>query len=321
MALMLLSIRVFFISIGVLSLALFLKLCVPLVTEFSARQALIWLLSWLKPPYLYFIINGIIIIIAASSRFHKNREEDYPEQVFVPAKMSTNPVPEFGYSEQVSTVIRSDFHLTSAADDDFVYEQSEAEEESRTFEDKSIVVLNGSADVDEEEALPISRSAWVLPKRGDQPEIPEILLPAEKISAPFGHREPVKAIPEGGKASKVSKPQRHETLENTWKAITDGRAMLLTGHLEKSDAWENHGRRSSFDVEDPPLVKKSETFTDRTNYETPPATESPVEPRKEPSVSQDELNRRVEAFIKKVNEEMRLQREESLNHHKAMVDR
>ncbi|KAF5728947.1 hypothetical protein HS088_TW21G01103 [Tripterygium wilfordii] len=323
MAPLLPSIRVFFISTGVLSLALLLKFSVPLMTEFSAHQAWSSFLSWLKPPYLYFVINGIIITIAASSRFHKNNEENQPEQLPVPVKMSTNPVPDFGYAEKVTAVIRSDFHLASAADDFFLYEQREAEEETEACEDKSVVVLNGSEDVDDEEAFLISRSAWIPPKRRDEPEIPDIISPAEKplVSARFGHRKPVKASPEGGRALKVSKPKRHETLENTWKTITEGRAMPLTRHLKKSDTWENHGRHINVDTEDPPQVKKSETFKDRTNYQMPPETPSPVKLRKEPSLSQDELNRRVEAFIRKFNEEMRLQREESLNHYKAMVGR
>ncbi|GKV45258.1 hypothetical protein SLEP1_g52367 [Rubroshorea leprosula] len=119
----------------------------------------------------------------------------------------------------------------------------------------------------------------------------------------------------------VAKPKRHETMENTWKMITEKKAMPLSRHLKKSetfkDTWENQVIVDSL-AEPSPVVKKSETFKDRTNFQlsTAQVSSSPasvLKQRKEPSLSQDELNRRVEAFIKKFNEEMRLQRQESLN--------
>jgi hypothetical protein len=135
----------------------------------------------------------------------------------------------------------------------------------------------------------------------------------------------------GGRALRVAKPKRHETLENTWKAITEGRAMPLSRHV-RNNTWENHGRGI---VVESLLVKKSETFKDRTTNEisssspgagagatsTTTATTTTTRLRKEPSLSQDELNRRVEAFINKFNEEMRLQRQESLNRYKEMINR
>lgn len=123
----------------------------------------------------------------------------------------------------------------------------------------------------------------------------------------------------GGRALSVAKPKRHETMENTWKAITEGRAMPLSRHMKKSETWENHGREINVDSLDPSPVKKSETFKDRTNQ--PTSSPGSAKLRKEPSLSQDELNRRVEAFIKNFNEEMRLQRQESLNQYADMINR
>ena len=124
----------------------------------------------------------------------------------------------------------------------------------------------------------------------------------------------------------VSKPKRQETLENTWKTITEGRSMPLTRHLKKSDTWDSHVRRNptlndeNDNTTTPPTqkMKKSETFSDNSSLSPSPGS---GRLRREPSLSQDELNRRVEAFINKFNEEMRLQRQESLNQYQEMIRR
>nr|GEY58836.1 ribonuclease H-like domain-containing protein [Tanacetum cinerariifolium] len=104
---------------------------------------------------------------------------------------------------------------------------------------------------------------------------------------------------------RVSNPKKHETLESTWKTITDGRHIPLNRHLKKSDTFENYNQHElKLDYN---AMKKLETFNDRTYCEL-----ASRKLRKEGSPSQDELNRRVEAFIKKFNDEMRLQRQESL---------
>ena len=63
-------------------------------------------------------------------------------------------------------------------------------------------------------------------------------------------------------------------------------------------------------------MRKAETFNDPVAA-VAGAGERKV--RREPSLGQDELNRRVEAFINKFNMEMRLQRQESLKHYSEMV--
>ncbi|KAB2060493.1 hypothetical protein ES319_A10G022400v1 [Gossypium barbadense] len=320
-----LSLKVLLISSGVLSIALGLKLSVPLVMEFSVSQApLLWstFRSWLKPPYLYFVINGIIITIVASSRFHQNNGENEKTEELMQqqprSKILVEKRPDLEYEMKSSL----DFDAVETV----VYEQKEIVQEVKTtvFEAETNVTVVD--DGDGGDVFAISKSEWNPPRRMDLSEIPlDVLFPVEKppASSRFGHRKPVKANPEGGRALKVAKPKRHETLENTWKMITEGRAMPLTRHLKKSDTFENHGREINVEtMADSPLVKKSETFRDRTNYQLPPSS-SPASGklRKEPSLSQDELNRRVEAFIKKFNEEMRLQRQESLNQYMEMVNR
>uniref|UniRef100_A0A0V0HJM2 Putative ovule protein n=1 Tax=Solanum chacoense TaxID=4108 RepID=A0A0V0HJM2_SOLCH len=119
------------------------------------------------------------------------------------------------------------------------------------------------------------------------------------VSSRFSHRKPLmRTSPEGVKSLRVARVKRQETLESTWKKIMEGRHVPLTRHLNKVDTWQHQNQNRG--------------------------SESPVQNIKkalEPSPSQDELNRRVEAFIKKFNEEMRLQREQSLQQYMEMINR
>lgn len=168
----------------------------------------------------------------------------------------------------------------------------------------------------------------------DGSNLPEMKAKEKQlVGSRFGHNRklPLKANPEGARALRVLKPKKHETMESTWKMITEGRHMPLTRHLNKSDTFQSRNESSNV-TNNRKAVKKSETFKDRTNYENEnqhlsPSSSSNLSPatsgklKKEGSLSQDELNRRVEAFIKKFNDDMRLQRQESLNQYMEMVNR
>ncbi|KAM7525134.1 hypothetical protein LguiA_015036 [Lonicera macranthoides] len=297
-----LSLKFLSVSTAFLSIAMAMKLSIPLIIHFTIHQIpSIWstLIYFLKPPYLYVLVNFIIITIAASSFLHQKLDDD----------------------DQSERLLNSDNFPSDIVilDSPAVYES-----EPRVLEVKSATVDSVAVVCDGDDGYEISRSTWTPPQSINSPDAQkENRSPVNEkplVSSRFAHRKPLKASPEGGKALRVAKPKRQETLENTWKAITDGRPMPLTRHLRKSDTWENQGLQINTDDESPQKMKKSETFKDRTNYES--INSSPVgsgKLRKEASVSQDELNRRVEAFIKKFNDEMRLQRQESLNQYKLMV--
>ncbi|KAJ7970189.1 Cotton fiber (DUF761) [Quillaja saponaria] len=110
-----------------------------------------------------------------------------------------------------------------------------------------------------------------------------------------------------------------DTLDATWKAIMEGQGKPITEQLKKSDTWTARTKAEPLDdngdgVDDPVVwalkeLKKSDTFNDTVSL------------RRDKSMSQDELNRRAEAFIQKINNQIRLQRLESDQHFTEMVNR
>ncbi|KAB1217200.1 hypothetical protein CJ030_MR4G021121 [Morella rubra] len=320
-----LPLKVVLISTGVVSMAVVLKLLVPVVSDFVACEVpSIWsfVLSCLRPPYLYLVINCIIISIVASSKLHQKPDDPQTEMqaALQPAKVPEDVREESvvygdsivltGYGYDAANVSVSELQVV---DSEGVWGQVE-----KKVTDE--MLIDGGDDA------VLSRSTWTEGlERKDSLEVLYSNNENEKppVSARFAHRRPLKASPEAGKALGVSKPKRQETLENTWKTITEGRSMPLTRHLKKSDTWDSQVRRNQqpMDENTPPKMKKTETFSDRSANSSLTPSPGSGRLRKEPSLGQDELNRRVEAFIKKFNEEMRLQRQESLNQYHEMIHR
>ncbi|XP_018823543.1 uncharacterized protein LOC108993187 [Juglans regia] len=314
-----LSLKLVLISTGLLSLAAMLKLSLPVVSDFVAYEIpSIWscVLSWLRPPYLYIVINFIIVSILASSKLqqkHDDLEPDMPVGQPPPTKVSGIVADD--------TVIYGDCVVLS----EYGYVGQKF-----SISEAQVVDTEGVwGRVDQKQAV----SDEMLANRGDEAgelerkDSLEVLFSSKEreklpVSAKFAHRKPLKANPEAGKALGVLKPKRQETLENTWKTITEGRSMPLTRHLKKSDTWDSYVRHNQpADENTPPKMKKSETLTDRSSNSSLSPSPGSGRLKREPSPSQDELNRRVEAFIKKFNEEMRLQRQESLNQYHEMIRR
>ncbi|XP_050371069.1 uncharacterized protein LOC126789053 [Argentina anserina] len=349
----LVSLRILLISSGVVALALAMKLYVPLVFEFAmSNLPLMWnsCKSLLRPPYLYVVINAIIITIAASSMFHHDRpqaklpspeSESTPPSIVYQHREDHDVAPPVVYKhiqEDVAPLVVSYEHREEdMAAPPVVYDHTEA---AVVKEVTSVVLVNNleepvaQVDLDLEDEG-VSKATWTMPKNATK--FDDIVLSAEKplVSTRFSHRKPARFTPEGGRPLRVSKaPKRHDTLENTWKTITEGRPIPLSRHMRKSDPFDHPGRGGGFNVdvevddETSAAVHKSKTFKDLTNQQkvmtlAAVSSSSPagIKLRKEPSLSQDELNRRVEAFIHKFNEDMRLQRQESLNQFMEMINR
>lgn len=311
-----LSMKILLISVGAVSSVIAIKSSVPLILyEFPT----VWtgLISWLKPPYLYMLLNGIIIIIAVTSRSNRKEQQHSGERLQPLFSAGMTPVTENSVAFSRSKVSDYEPELvdelelfevkplissgTPPVHSDSIAITPELVDEPEVFEEKTETPEAVTVNEEEEEndEFVISNSVF--------PPLPEVemeliqQLATEKplVSSRFGHRKPLmRTSHEGVKSLRVARVKKQETLESTWKKITEGRHVPLTRHLNKLDTWQhqNQNRRN----------------------------ESPVQNVKkvlEPSPSQDELNRRVEAFIKKINEEMRLQREQSLQQYMEMINR
>ncbi|KAK6133391.1 hypothetical protein DH2020_032855 [Rehmannia glutinosa] len=204
-----------------------------------------------------------------------------------------------------------------------VVEESQPSAASAYESDDSVVELkpvmvNGSKTVDfriDDEAVGECENTQLVEGVFVNTVSPEIVLPEAQleclvpavrgkplVSSRSGHRKRIRSIT----SERVRAPPRvarHDTLENTWKKITEG----------KSRATHEAPQRCH--------VPKSKSVKERrSNHRDSPPCAASSGIRREASPSQDELNRRVEEFIKKFNEEMRLQRQESLDKYMEKIN-
>ncbi|KAG6393774.1 hypothetical protein SASPL_144345 [Salvia splendens] len=303
---------VFTISTSVLSAAILLS-----ATDIADYAPWIYngVVSWLRPPYLYLVTNCIIITIVASSKLQSERDDGAREHPHIAQLLNLNAVQT---AQQLPIEIdETKFPMSLAAE--YEFEGVERGLESDELDSGGIggvseystpEIVNGAEDAmcnKENECVPVAKSMWSAAEIIDGANF--VKPPA---SARFGHRRNLKASNEGGRTVLgVSKPKKQDTLENTWKTITEGRAIPISRHLKKSETWTERQQENT----PPPTMRKAETFKERS-----PMNGGSGKPRKEASLSQDELHRRVEAFIKKFNEDMRLQRQESLNQYTEMIN-
>ncbi|OIW11512.1 hypothetical protein TanjilG_26878 [Lupinus angustifolius] len=360
-----LNMKTILISTGILSMAMGLKLSFPIITHFIISELVPSISSFfytsLTPPYLYILLNFIILTILASSKFHtepvlytttvqpepvKITQIDYNNNVY------NGVVSDAPFYNSETTPLSIDTVVNVNGNDRYVYDVDLPEEttvnnvvsgseayqpETAPLRDDAVMnsdgyLYDGHAPVEttvasgnDAVATPYLHKKEPLKFSNDENEKPP-------FSARFSQRKAVRTTPEGGKvvALGVAKSKKQDTLESTWKTITEGRAMPLTRHLKKSETWEQQNRRNATPFTDlnggdggggKAVMKKSETFSGRENKNTVSSSPgSGGKLRKESSLSQDELHRRVEAFIKKFNTEMRLQRQESLRQYSNMID-
>ncbi|KAJ8627864.1 hypothetical protein MRB53_021171 [Persea americana] len=261
--------------------ALLLKLTIPanrkLVTSVFPPVWSTSLLSQLKTFNLFLIINAIIIAIAASSGFHHKAQD--------PREIRQDP-----------GELDADAHGPPHAEEE--EEEDEDEEETGSFEMKVADPSMSSQDPTEIRVDPNSLDATAYEESEEEhfadcksDWIRELRDPTERPVCAFrvGNRKSMKASSQGRKALEITRPTSNETLESVWKRIMENSNKCDTSDPPQSDLISI--QRSSLS----PFLNS-------------PKPKKPL-PR-QPPPSRDELNRQVQGFINKFNEQMRQQRQD-----------
>lgn len=192
MANLMLSLKTALISTGVISVAVLLKASAPSVTEFITSgipSTYGLLLSFLRPPYLYLLINGIIITIVASSKLQSQKPETsqhkLPSQdVVFPAAVEAVNVSNEVYNNNNN----SEFSTYGSHDMKVV-----VTEESKGA---AVLVVNGGDKEEVKEVVAVAPS----PLRTESMELVALLNDTARkppVSRRFAQRKAVKAASEG----------------------------------------------------------------------------------------------------------------------------
>ncbi|KAK9115519.1 hypothetical protein Sjap_014466 [Stephania japonica] len=272
------TVKVGLLFIGVVSTGFLFKLAIP----YSVSVLLSWIprvwisfRTWLSPPYLYIVVNFIIIGIAASSSFHQKPSDD--DEKTSNSNSNSNNEKELVEEEESSC---------SVVVDDQVVEIKRIDDGADSS--ASSTLLGQWSTVNQEQVV-------------------------ENVADKVFSKDDLKS--DGRASNRTEKSKSSESLEETWEAIAGG-GKPPARQLKKSDTWNA-----------PPVVRaaaapelrKSDTFSDTASSTS--SGSGGLRRRGEFVLSQDELNRRVEAFIKTFNNNIRLERQESLKQQMEMANR
>lgn len=148
-------------------------------------------------------------------------------------------------------------------------------------------------------------------------------------STHFMHKKVINRVHACNIPLKIARPsaRKGDTLDATWKAICDDKANYsspLRHHIaSRTRKGDYHANLDKVDVR----CSNKESLTScmspskqKHRVATSSSTNGLIR-RREPSIPRDELNARVESFISKFNQQIRIQRQESLLNHRKMVSR
>ncbi|OIW20164.1 hypothetical protein TanjilG_04617 [Lupinus angustifolius] len=252
--------------------------------------------SWLSLPFIYIIVNFIIITIAASSNFHHKRTpfSDPHKHTYTPTMVSeicTHPTePEIENNEPMEEA-----------------KEIGHEEQEKVVEDFGLpfnkYIIESS----------LKRKQINDPKEEEEAKEEEQVREVKEFGMSFNkfitHSSPFE------KYSNDDDGDGDDSMEATWRTIMEGQGKIKKPQMKKSETWGARITKAepfseNGEVDDHVAwaqneFKKSETFNDRVSL------------RRDKSMSQEELNQRAEHFIKMFNNQMKLQRLES---HQRFLD-
>lgn len=253
---------------------------------------------FLSPLYIYIIVNFIILSIAFSSTFQRQNHNYFNS---------------FSYSNSNSNNITSNDGNKKHEN----YQPIHFQQERHSKEDNSITSLYSSTDLTDKT---ISNSVSSHTFEPHKLSIQHQLSIEKKPNLKDQSKERVQ-FSNSFSTDLDDKSAIEDTMEDTWRAIMEAQAKPKAKQFKKSETFGVAPRlvrvNEKIDgVNDFDTVRwarrelnKSETFRDRMSI------------TRDKSMSQDELNRKVEAFINKFNNDIKLQRQESDQRFAEMINR
>lgn len=263
---------------------------------------------FLSPPYIYILLNFVIVAIVASSTLHHQSQIIKPlKKALLHTEKSLNL--NFGFKSEedeaavfevtASQEATNDSRLQDQEWKNVAFTQNQEEEEEEVI--KSMVVVAAAASVDKN----------VDPSTETSDD--------EALSGKSGE---ITGEADGEEKAGLPKPEEpDDSLDSVWKAIMESQGRPATWKLKKRNTWDSPprvvaaaaaARAVALPAAAGPCgreLRKSDTFRER------------VASTREKSTNQDELHRRADEFIRKINNDLRLQREESDQRHIEMVNR
>ncbi|KAI3407948.1 DUF4408 domain-containing protein [Psidium guajava] len=239
---------------------------------------------FLSPPYIYILLNFVIVAIVASSTFH------HQSQIINPVKRALL---------HTEKSLNLKFGFKSEEDEAAVFEvpaSQEATNESR-LQDQNVAFTQNQEREEEEVIKSMVVAAAASVDKNVDPS-----METSDDEALSGKSGEITGEADGEEKAGLPKPEEpDDSLDSVWKAIMESQGKPATWKLKKRNTWDSPPRVAAAAAAGPCRreLRQSDTFRER------------VASTRENSTNQDELHRRADEFIRKINNDLRLQREES----------